>query len=88
MFMSWIGIGAYLNDVSTQVSSTFVNGCNWDIIGVNYTGLHTAYNFTNDDGNADEEVAPKYVVSGFGIKTPKVMFLNIEYWTYYRLSFY
>ncbi|XP_046363310.2 sodium-coupled monocarboxylate transporter 2-like isoform X2 [Haliotis rufescens] len=63
ILMLWIGIGAYLNGVSTQVSSTFVNGCNWDIIGVNYTGLHTAHNFTNDDGHADEEVAPKGYLS-------------------------
>ncbi|XP_046363311.1 sodium-coupled monocarboxylate transporter 1-like [Haliotis rufescens] len=63
IFMLWIGIGAYLNGVSTQVSSTFVNGCNWDIIGANDTGLHTAHNFTNDDGRADEEVAAKGYLS-------------------------
>ncbi|XP_046363313.2 sodium-dependent multivitamin transporter-like [Haliotis rufescens] len=61
--MLWIGIGAYLNGVSTQLSSTFVNGCTWDIIGANKTGLHTAHNFTNDDGHADEEVAPKGYLS-------------------------
>ncbi|XP_071115307.1 sodium-coupled monocarboxylate transporter 2-like [Haliotis cracherodii] len=62
-FMLWISMGAYLNGVSTPVSTTFVNGCNWNVTGHNNTGLYTAHNFTNGDGHAAEEVAAKGYLS-------------------------
>ncbi|XP_048240259.1 sodium-coupled monocarboxylate transporter 2-like [Haliotis rufescens] len=66
-FMLWISMGAYLNGVSTPVSSTFVNGCNWNVTGHNNTGLHTAHNFTNGDGHAAEEVAAKGYLSVYDV---------------------
>ncbi|XP_046353961.2 sodium-coupled monocarboxylate transporter 2-like [Haliotis rufescens] len=48
-FMLWIGIGAYVNGVSTPTSYTSVDGCNWETTGYNNTDLQSVYNITKGD---------------------------------------